>query len=286
MTLGLYKVGENQPITRVRRGLTTASGRRLHLVPDYDSSVRAAHEALCGAYLHQRQTWRWSDEGEDCKSCQTQARQGLRAGTLALVDPVVVAEFMRTRLAHLGDRQTAAAEQAQPEARLAVEIYRPRDDVMGSVGTRREIHLPTCILVGQYERPMVPLPVSEVRRQYNADGSRTTFCQLCKPFHVLDNERKRPHTLAEARALSTREGYLARDRYCRTARNPHRSYAFRTLPHDGSRHFEDCPAEPDELLRGDVTEPNYGRCKCYTRYATARPGERPDDDDSPEWTLG
>jgi hypothetical protein len=270
MTLGLYKVGENQPIIRVRRGFTS-NGQRLHLVPDTNRG--AVDRALCGADLYTGQRWRWADEGNDCKPCESQARNGLRSRTLILADPAVVAEFERQTLANVGDRK--------PD-RLAVEIYRPRDGVMGSVGTRREIHLIDCPLVSAVERPMVSLPVAEVLRLKNADSGRTGYCQECKPFHVLDNERRRPRTLAEARKLSEIEGSAARDRYQRAARNPHRSFAFRTLPHDGSKHFDDCPAGVDELLHGDVTEPGYGRCQCYIRYATARPGERPDDDFSPE----
>jgi len=283
MNLGLYLVGEGQPITRVRRGRTTHA-KRGHLVPVYNTTSRfPTQSALCGIRPVGIQGWRWIDDGDDCATCVAQARHKLSVGELVIASPAVVAEFERRMLAHLGDRQAAAVR--EKEARLAVEIYRPRDGVMGSAGTRREIHLIDCPIVSAVERPMVSLPVSEVRRQYNADGQRTTFCQECKPFHVLDNDRLRPRTLAEARERSEKAGYLARDRYRRRARNPHRSYAFRTLPHDGSKHFDDCPAGVDELLHGDVTEPDYGLCKCYERYATARPGERPDDDFSPEWTL-
>lgn len=274
MTLGLYQVGEGQPIIRLRRGRAHEDPfARTHIAPDGSSR----REALCGSRPSRGESWCWGDSDTGCPACLSRARQGLRNGSLILADPAIVAEFAR--------QQAAAAGDHSQEARLAVEIYRPRDGVMGSVDTRREIHLIDCPIVSAVERPMVSLPVSEVRRQYNADGRRTTFCQECKPFRVLDNDRLRPRTLAEARALSEKAGCLARDQYRRRARNPHRSYAFRTLPHDGSKHFDDCPASPDELMHGDVTEPDYGRCQCYVRYETARPGERPDDDDSPEWTL-
>lgn len=272
MTLGLYKVGENQPIIRLRRARAHFDGR-VHVVP----SGPSRKPSLCGGLSASGRPWEWSDDDVTCPTCLNRVRAALRAQSMVLASPAVVAEFERQRTASLGDRK--------PD-RLAVEIYRPRDGVMGSVGTRREIHLPDCPLVGAVERPMVSLPVAEVLRLKNADSGRTGYCQECKPFHVLDNERRRPHTLAEARKISEIEGSTARDRYQRAARNPYRSYAFRTLPHDGSKHFDDCPAGPDELLHGDVTEPDYGRCRCYARYATARPGERPDDDDSPEWTLG
>jgi hypothetical protein len=276
MNLGLYSVGENQPIIRLRRARAHFDGR-IHVVPASPSR----EPSLCGGLSASGRPWEWSDDDVTGPTCLNRVRAALRAQSMVHASPAVVAEFERQRVADPGDREPA---------RLAVEIYRPRDGVMGSVGTRREIHLPDCPLVGTYERPMVLLPVSEVRRQKNADGARTSFCQECKPFHVLDNERRRPRTLAEARRLSEIEGSAARERFLRnarrTTRNPHRSYAFRTLPHDGSGHFEDCPAEADALMHGNVTEPDYGRCKCYVRYATARPGERPDDDDSPDWTIG
>lgn len=280
MNLGLYLVGKGQPLTRVRRGRTTHA-KRGHLVPVYNTASRfPTHSALCGIRPVGIQGWRWIDDGEDCATCTAQARHKLSVGELVIASPAVVAEFERQRAANLGDRQARAV---RVDARLAVEVHRPRGSVVGSADTKRTLHLVDCPIVGAYDRPMVSLPVEEVRRQYNADGRRTDFCQECKPGHVLDNERLRPHTLTEARTRSERAGYLARDRYQRRARNPHRSFAFRTLPHDGSKHFDDCPANPDELLHGDVTEPDYGRCKCYERYATARPGERPDDDFSPDW---
>jgi hypothetical protein len=272
MTLGLYKVGENQPITRMRRARAHFDGR-VHVVPSDPS-----HEpSLCGGLDVSGRPWEWSDDDVTCPTCLNRVRAALRAQSMVLASPAVVAEFERQMLANVGDRK--------PD-RLAVEIYRPRDGVMGSVGTRREIHLVDCPLVGAVERPMVSLPVAEVLRLKNADSGRTSFCQECKPFHVLDNERRRPRTLTEARKLSEIEGSTARDRLRRKIGNPHQNYAFRTLPYDGSGHFEDCPAEADALMYGDITDPRYGRCTCYTRHSTVRPGERSYHDDSPDWTIG
>jgi hypothetical protein len=277
MTLGLYKVGKNQPIIRLRRGRNNARGKLVHAVPGIP---RTALPPLCDAQ-RPTQSWQWTEDDITCPRCLDRVRAGSEDGTLVLADPFDVAELQRRMLMSLGNRQAEAAD------RLAVEINRPRGSVVGSPSTRRVIHLTDCPVVSSLagDVRIVQLPVSEVRRQYNADGRQTDFCQECKPFHVFDNDRRRPHSLDEARAVSTREGYIARERYRRTARNPHRSYAFRTLPHDGSKHFEDCPAGVDELVHGDVTEPDYGRCKCYARYGTARPGEQHDDDFSPEWTL-
>jgi hypothetical protein len=313
MTLGLYKVGENQPIIRLRHG-RTSRGRRLHLVPDCGPSVVAQQKALCGAELYRGEVWGWSDDSDECKPCQSVASYELRKGTMIIADPAVVATFQRTQLASLGDRQTAAAEQARTEARLAVEIYRPRDGVMGSVGTRREIHLVDCPIVSAVERPMVPLPVSEVLRLKNADSGRTNFCQECKPFHVLDNERRVPKSQKAAEQLSTQLGYRARQEAARKGVRAVRpsgggdafsgaseaagdawysagcpstaAMALGELCFDGSEHYPDCPAEPDELLHGDVTNPAYGRCSCYsTDSDEQRPGDHGWGTESPEWTL-
>jgi hypothetical protein len=281
MTLGLYKVGKNQPITRIRRAGWNADYPH-HYLPDLGDGPLNGR-TLCGRKLGYE--FQWNDAGKNCTTCVSRIQRMLREGQLVMVNPAVVAEFERQMRAHLGDRQ-AAAEQAQPEPRLAVEIYRPRDGVMGSAGTRREIHLIDCPLVSAVERPMVSLPVAEVLRLKNADSGRTGFCQECKPFHVLDNERRRPRTLAEARKLAETEGYLTRDRIRRTTPSARHRRGFRLLPHDGSMHFEDCPAEPEALLNGDVTDPKYGRCTCYEPDPDERPTKRRRPlEEAPEWTL-
>lgn len=282
MNLGLYQVGEGQPLTRVRRGRST-HGNRGHFIPEDNSLRFPTQRALCGVRPVGVRGWTWTDDGQNCVTCTAQIKHKVTIGELIIASPAEVAKFERQRAANLGDRQARAV---RVDARLAVEVHRPRGSVVGSADTKRTLHLVDCPIVGAYDRPMVSLPVEEVRRQYNADGRRTDFCQECKPGHVLDNERLRPHTLTEARARSEQAGYLARDRMRRTTPNARHRRGFRLLPHDGSMHFNGCPAEPDALLRGDVTSSAYGRCTCYDADPDERPARRRRPlDPAPEWTL-
>jgi hypothetical protein len=326
MKLGLYQVGEGQPIARVRRGRST-HGNRGHFIPEDNGLRYPTQRALCGVRPLGVRGWTWTDDGQNCVTCTAQIKHKVTIGELIIASPAEVAEFERQRAANLGDRQARAV---RVDARLAVEVHRPRGSVVGSADTRRTLHLVDCPIVGAYDRPMVSLPVEEVRRQYNADGRRTDFCQECKPFHVLDNDRSRPKSEAEAKRLSEVRGYLARQDALRKGVKPVRdaaggmafngaseaagdayyaagcpspaALALGGLPHDGSVHYPDCPAEPEALLEGDVTEPDYGRCTCYDldvsekedrlwqRYRERHPLARRKtpqsrNDYAPDWTL-
>lgn len=289
MTLGLYQIGEGQPITRVRRGRTTHA-KRGHLVPVYNTTSRfPTQSALCGIRPVGIQGWRWIDDGEDCATCVAQARHKLSVGELVVAHPAVVAEFERLMLAHLSDRQAAAAQSLASDTRLIVEIDRPDNAVVGSTQTTRTIHRVGCEKLG-YGRK-VPLPVAEVRRQLGADGRRTDFCQECKPGDVLDRDRLRPKTMTGARALSAQLGSRARERAVRAGVRPVRDHgggvafngaseaagdayyaagcpstaalALGELKMHGAEHYPGCPAEPEALLEGDAADPDFGRCTCY-----------------------
>lgn len=330
MNLGLYQVGEGRPITRVRRGRST-HGNRGHLVPEDHNLRYPTQRALCKLTPVGVRGWKWTDDGEDCATCTAQARHKLTVGELVIASPAMVAEFERRMLARLGDRQAAAAQSLASDTRLIVEVDRPDNAVVGSTQTTRTIHRVGCEKLG-YGRK-VPLPVTEVRRQLGADGARTQYCQHCKPWEVIDRDRRRPKTMAEAEKLSALLGSRARERAVRAGVRPVKpsgdgnafngaseaagdayyaagcpstaALALGELKMHGGEHYPDCPAEPETLLEGDASEPDFGRCTCYDlnefeegsirrkedalwrRYRDRHPlaGRRRPLEPAPEWTL-
>jgi hypothetical protein len=177
MTLGLYKVGEGRPIINLRRARAHFDGR-IHVVP----SEPPRGPSLCGGLNVSGRRWEWSDGDITCRICLARVRDGLRKESMVLAEPAVVAELQRQMLMSLSDR-SAATRRAR--GRLAVEIYRPAGSVVGSPSTRRVIHLIDCPRVAAAHRQVVLLPVTEVRRQLDADGRQTDYCQECQPGSVI-----------------------------------------------------------------------------------------------------
>lgn len=68
-----------------------------------------------------------------------------------------------------------------------LHVTRPRGACIGSVSTRRTIHLPTCRVAG-LARHSVRIDLDEAVRlsgPFHGPDGRTHLCQLCQPWTVM-----------------------------------------------------------------------------------------------------
>lgn len=76
--IGLYLVGENQEIQRMRRAYAPHLDGKVHLVPDGDTKP-----SLCGGLSASGRPWTWTDAAIDCGKCLNLISEKLVDHTMA-----------------------------------------------------------------------------------------------------------------------------------------------------------------------------------------------------------